>query len=138
MSALKVLVTGGGGYIGSILVPELLSAGYEVTVVDNFYFGQASLNSCAASEGFNVVQGDIRNEALMKSQLRKNDIIIPLAAFVGAPLCACDSIGATSVNHDAVLMMLKNLSPQQRVLMPTTNSAYGSGEAGNFATRAPL
>ena len=130
----KILVTGGAGYLGSILVPELLENGYEVTVLDNFMFKQNSLASVCHHENFNVVRGDIRSEDLMKTLLSEADIVIPLAAYVGAPLCAHDPIGARSVNYDAIMMMLDLVSNNQTVLMPTTNSAYGTGDENNFCT----
>jgi nucleoside-diphosphate-sugar epimerase len=127
-----ILVTGGAGYIGSILVPELLALGHQVTVVDNFMYGQASLNQLCANPKFNIVTGDVRLESVMAPLIKQADIIIPLAAYVGAPLCNKDPIGATTINHDAILMMLKLISKDQYILMPTTNSAYGSGDENNY------
>lgn len=136
---LNILVTGGAGYIGSVLVPDLLEDGHKVTVIDNFMFRQASLNASCFYPSFNVIRGDIRDEHVMAPILKKADVVIPLAALVGAPLCSLDKIGATSTNKDAVLMMLKLLSSSQIVLMPTTNSAYGTGENNNFCTEiSPL
>ena len=136
---MKILVTGGAGYLGSILVPDLLAAGHEVTVLDNFMFRQGSLNHVCHHPKFTVVKGDIRIEAILLPLLKKADAVIPLAALVGAPLCNQDPVGATTTNRDAILMMLKNLSRSQMVLMPTTNSAYGTGEKDNFCTEeSPL
>jgi len=135
----NILVTGGAGYLGSTLVPELLAAGHRVTVLDNFMYRQASLNHVCHHPAFNVVRGDIRIAATLQPLLREADVVIPLAAYVGAPLCAQDPVGAQSVNHDAILMMIGLLSPQQAVLMPTTNSAYGSGDENNFCSEeSPL
>jgi nucleoside-diphosphate-sugar epimerase len=135
----NILVTGGAGYLGSTLVPELLAHGHKVTVIDNFMYQQNSLAHVCYNPNFDVVRGDVRIESLMLPLLKKADIIIPLAAYVGAPLCARDPIGASSTNHDALIMMLKNVSKQQRILMPTTNSAYGSGDKNNFCTEeSPL
>jgi nucleoside-diphosphate-sugar epimerase len=137
--AYNILVTGGSGYIGSTLVPRLLEAGHRVTVLDNFMFKQASLNNCCHYDNFTVVRGDIRVEQTMLPLLKKADIIIPLAALVGAPLCNMDPIGATTTNHDAITMMLRHVSREQRILMPTTNSAYGSGDQNNYCTEeSPL
>jgi nucleoside-diphosphate-sugar epimerase len=135
----NILVTGGAGYIGSTLVPRLLDAGHKVTVLDNFMFKQTSLNQCCHYEGFSVVRGDIRSEQTMQPLLKKADVIFPLAALVGAPLCSRDPIGAKTTNHDAITMMLKHVSRNQRIIMPTTNSAYGSGDEKNYCTEeSPL
>jgi len=136
---MKILVTGGAGYLGSTMVPDLLAAGHEVTVLDSFMFRQASLNQVCHHPKFHVVKGDIRLEGTMRELLRKTEAVIPLAALVGAPLCNQDPVGATTTNRDAILMMLKLLSKEQWVLMPTTNSAYGTGDKDNFCTEeSPL
>ena len=135
----NILVTGGAGYLGSTMVPEFLNAGHKVTVLDNFMFGQNSLAHVCHHPNFSVVRGDIRVEATMRSLMKNADIIIPLAALVGAPLCSKDPVGATTTNHDAITLMLKLLSKDQIVLMPTTNSAYGTGDENNFCTEeSPL
>ncbi len=134
-----ILVTGGAGYLGSIMVPDLLEAGYKVTVLDSFLYGQNSLAHVCNNDNFSVVRGDVRIESVVKPLLAKADIVIPLAALVGAPICSRDPVGAQTVNHDSVIMLFKNLSKEQQVLMPTTNSAYGSGEEGNYCTEeSPL
>lgn len=130
----NILVTGGAGYIGSVLVPDLLHAGHKVTVIDNFMFDQSSLNQVCNNPNFSVVKGDIRIEEVMRPLVKSADIVIPLAALVGAPLCNLDPIGAKTTNHDAIKMMIGLLSREQRILMPTTNSAYGSGDKDNFCT----
>ena len=129
-----VLVTGGAGYLGSILVPTLLARGCAVTAVDNFLYGQTSLLDCCAYENFTIVRGDVRDERLMLPLLKKADVIMPLACLVGAPLCAQKPIEARSINLDAILMLLKNASKAQRFISPTTNSGYGVGQAGVFCT----
>lgn len=135
----NILVTGGAGYLGSTVVPDLLAAGHKVTVLDNFMFGQNSLAHVCHNPNFTVVRGDVRVEQTIKPLIAKADLIIPLAALVGAPMCSRDPIGAQTTNHDAVMLMLKLLSPNQIVLMPTTNSAYGSGDKNNFCTEeSPL
>ena len=135
----NVLVTGGAGYLGSTPVPELLQKGHRVTVVDNFMFGQASLNHACFHPNFSVVKGDIRSRDTMAPLLKKAEVVIPLAAYVGAPLCNRDPVGAQTINHDAVMLMLDLLSNEQWVLMPTTNSAYGSGDKDNLCTEdSPL
>ncbi len=135
----RVLVTGAAGYLGSILVPELLNAGYEVMALDNFMYGQNSLAHVCYHPKVEVHRGDVRIESVVGPLLRKADIVIPLAAYVGAPLCARDPVGASTTNHDAILAMLKSMSSSQLILMPTTNSAYGSGDKDNFCTEeSPL
>lgn len=131
---MNILVTGGAGYIGSILVPDLLSQGHTVTVLDNFMFKQASLNHICAHKNFHVVNGDIRKEEVIKPLLKQADVVIPLAALVGAPLCNKDDIAASTTNYHAIGMMLQNVHKSQIILMPTTNSAYGSGGENNFCT----
>ncbi|MCX5703415.1 MAG: NAD-dependent epimerase/dehydratase, partial [Candidatus Omnitrophica bacterium] len=141
MRAIKgnVLVTGGAGYIGSVLVPELLGSGYAVTVLDNFMYRQNSLLECAAFENFDVVRGDARDENTLKEVLPKVDYIIPLAALVGAPLCNRDKIGAVTINRDAVVSIAKLASKEQRIIIPTTNSGYGIGQKGVYCTEeSPL
>jgi nucleoside-diphosphate-sugar epimerase len=128
----RVLVTGGAGYIGSTLIPDLLSNNYHVTVVDNFMYKQTSLASSVKHKNLSLVFGDVRDQSLMKSVVLKADIIIPLAAIVGAPACDKDPITAQAINQDSILWHLKQLSPAQQILMPTTNSAYGSGDKNNF------
>lgn len=129
---MNILVTGGAGYIGSVLVPNLLSQGHAVTVIDNFMYKQTSLASSIRDVKLSLVFGDVRDESLMKEHLSKADVIIPLAAVVGAPACDNDPIAAQSINKDSILWLLKHLSSQQRILMPTTNSAYGSGDENNY------
>jgi nucleoside-diphosphate-sugar epimerase len=135
----SILVTGGAGYLGSILVPELLSAGYAVTVLDNFMYQQNSLAHVCADPYFDVVNGDARSEDTLKPLVAKADYIFPLAALVGAPLCSRDPIGATTTNRDAIATLTQLLSREQRIIVPTTNSGYGVGEAGKFCTEdSPL
>ena len=130
----NILITGGAGYIGSIMVPELLHQGHHVTVLDNFMYKQNSLAHLCNHNLFEVINGDIRVDKVIKPLIAKADIIIPLAAYVGAPICSKDPVGASTVNRDAIKSMLKLLSKQQKLLMPTTNSAYGSGDENNFCT----
>jgi len=135
----RILVTGGAGYLGSTLVPFLLEQGYRVTVLDSLMYRQSSLLSCCANPDFDVVRGDCRDEGVVKKLVASADVIIPLAAIVGAPLCARDPLSAVSINRDAVVMLAKLRSPQQLLLVATTNSGYGVGEKGISCTEeSPL
>ena len=131
---MQILITGGAGYIGSVLVPSLLSEGHQVTVVDNFMYGQASLLDCCHHPGLTVVRGDARDERLIRELITRADALLPLACLTGAPLCDRDPLEAKSVNLDAVLMLLARRSPHQRVIFPTTNSGYGIGQNGMECT----
>ena len=130
----RILVTGGAGYIGSILVPQLLAAGYAVTVLDNFLWKQNCLTDICHYDDFKIVRGDCRDEATLRPLLAEADVIIPLAALVGAPLCKLDKLAAQSTNADAVRLIVRLASKDQIVIMPTTNSGYGVGEKGKFCT----
>jgi nucleoside-diphosphate-sugar epimerase len=131
---LTVLVTGGAGYLGSILVPELLKEGHEVIVLDNFMYGQAPLNALCSDTRFNVVRGDARDAEVLKPLAVKADLVVPLAALVGAPVCSMDQTGAVSVNRDAIITLMKLMSREQRIMMPVTNSGYGIGERDKYCT----
>ena len=136
---MKILITGGAGYIGSILAPELINKNFKVTVLDNFMFKQASLNHLCFHKNFNIINGDIRDSMLMQKLLRDHDLILPLAAIVGAPLCNKDPYSAQSINHDAIIDMIKKSSKNQMIIMPTTNSAYGTGDKNNYCDeKSPL
>ncbi len=135
----KILVTGGAGYLGSIFCKELLDLNHQVTVVDNFMFGQNSLAHLCYDPNISIVNSDVRSKDVMSKLIKKADIIVPLAALVGAPLCSKDPIGATTINKDAILTMLNEIHQSQMILMPTTNSAYGTGDDKNFCTEdSPL
>lgn len=131
---MKILVTGGAGYLGSVMIPMFLEKGHEVTVLDNFLFGQATLLESCGHDRFSVVRGDCREEALVKRLMTSADVIIPLAALVGAPLCKLDPLAAQSINAGGVQMICRLASRQQRIILPTTNSGYGIGEKGKECT----
>ena len=130
----NILVTGGAGYLGSILVPELLRSGNTVTVLDNFIYKQNSLANVCSDENFRIVKGDVRLKSTLLPLLKDTEIIIPLAALVGAPLCNIDPINAKTINHDSMLALFEWAKNDQYILMPTTNSAYGTGDKNNFCS----
>lgn len=139
MAGYKILVTGGAGYIGSILVPELLVQGHTVTVIDSLLFNQNTLLDCCANPKFDFVKGDICDETLMAKLIPKFDVIILLAALVGAPACKFNPKVARLVNLDAHLKMIEKVSPSQMMIFPNTNSGYGVGEKDAFCTEeSPL
>jgi nucleoside-diphosphate-sugar epimerase len=117
----------------------LLHEGYRVHVLDSFLFGQNSLADCCHDANFTVTRGDCRDKTLMARLVKNADVIIPLAAIVGAPACSADQTAATSVNVEAVKLLLTMRSPQQRILYPNTNSGYGIGDKGIYCTEdSPL
>ncbi|MGA2506772.1 MAG: NAD(P)-dependent oxidoreductase [Chitinispirillaceae bacterium] len=129
-----VLITGGAGYLGSILCEHLLVAGYKVTVIDNLMYGQNSLFHLCGNDSFDFVRGDVRDESCVKQSLKKCDIIIPLAAIVGAPACDRDPWLAQSVNFEAIRLINRLRSPNQLIVFPNTNSGYGTKTGNTFCT----
>ena len=129
---LNILIPGGAGYIGSVLTENLLQQGHRVTVFDNFYFRQSSLLHVLRNKSFNLIEGDIRDIGTLAPLLSAADVIIPLASLVGAPICDREPKLAREVNLAAPIEIFKRISDQQMLLMPTTNSAYGSGDSNNF------
>lgn len=131
---MKILVTGGAGYLGSVLVPELLKAKHQVAVLDNFMYNQTSLLDCCHDKNLSVVRGDTREKGLMEKLLKDADAVFPLACLTGAPLCAKDPHGAETIIFDAVKMILDMRSKNQVIIYPTTNSGYGVGQKGKYCT----
>lgn len=129
---MNVLITGAAGYIGSILTPMLLENGHKVTAIDNFMYRQNSLLQLCHNKNFNIIKGDVRNSSMLKEQVSKADIIIPLAAIVGMPACNNNPSLAKEVNQDAIQNIIKFKSKEQIVLFPNTNSGYGQGEGALF------
>lgn len=136
---MNILVTGGAGYLGSVLVPRLLNDGHKVTVIDNFLYNQTSLLDCCHDKNFTIIRGDARDEKLMAGVVKKVDAIFPLACLTGAPLCAKEPQAAQAVILDAVKLILKLRSKNQIIIYPTTNSGYGIGEKSKHCTeKTPL
>lgn len=130
----KVLVTGGAGYLGSVLIPMLLEKGYEVIALDSFLYKQTSLLGCCGNKSFTVVNGDCREEDTLKKVLNGVDYILPLAAMVGFPLCDKDRTAAVTVNYEAVQTLLRLRSSEQKIIFPCTNSGYGLGQGDIYCT----
>lgn len=129
-----VLVTGAAGYIGCILIPDLIDRGFKVIGLDTYTRGDTALAHVVSNPNFEPVCGDARDEGLLKELTSRADIAIPLAALVGAPLCKQDPIAAKTTNYDAIVSLTRIMSKQQRILYPTTNSGYGIGQKGVFCT----
>jgi nucleoside-diphosphate-sugar epimerase len=137
---MKILVSGGAGYIGSTLVPRLLFLGLtdftveKLTVVDNFMYGQAeALAPLCRDPRFKVICEDARDARTMRELVKDHDVVIPLAAIVGAPACKLDPVAATSTNQYAIRMLSNLMSKDQWMLIPITNSGYGNAQ-GEWCT----
>ena len=136
---MKILVTGGAGYLGSVLVPKLLKRNYEVTVLDNFLFKQKSTENLKKFKNFNLIEGDVRDLNLLEKIANNFDFIFPLAALVGAPLCDKRPKEAKEVNEDSINYLINILSDNVGLIIPTTNSGYGIGKKDVFCTEeSPL
>jgi nucleoside-diphosphate-sugar epimerase len=131
---MKILITGGAGYLGSVMAPRFLAEGHEVVVLDNVMYGQTPLLDLCINPKFTFVRGDTRDKALVQKLIKDADAIFPLACLTGAPLCAKDPIGAQTILADAVKMITELSSKQQMIVFPTTNSGYGIGEKGKHCT----
>ena len=131
---MKIVITGGAGYLGSIMCQHMLAKGYEVTVVDNLMYCQTTLFQYCADKRFNFIRGDARDEALMRKAIADADVIIPLAAIVGAPACDMDPWAARSINFEAERMVNSLRSKSQRNVYPVTNSGYGTKSGDVFCT----
>jgi len=124
----KILITGGSGFIGSVLTKLLLENNYKVTVIDSLIYNQDSLNYCCNHDNFEFIRGDICNFELINKYISKSDIIIPLAAIVGAPACDKNKELTKLVNFDAHVNIINNSSKNQMIIFPNTNSGYGIGK----------
>jgi len=122
----RILITGGAGYLGSVMVGHLLRRGHQVTVVDNLMHGQSGLFQYCQHPGFEFIRGDARDERLMREAIASQDVLVPLAALVGMPICDRDPIAAQTVNYDAIALLNRLRSNQQYVVYPCTNSGYGT------------
>jgi nucleoside-diphosphate-sugar epimerase len=125
----SILVTGGAGYLGSILVPELLAAGHRVTVLDTFMYGQNSLAHLCANQDFDVFNGDARAPDTLSRLVRDADVVIPLAALVGAPLCNKDPIAATTTNRDAITTLYGGDAAPARLAVRSRQGRGGADRA---------
>lgn len=135
---MNILVTGGSGYIGNVLVKELLCSNHNVTVIDNLMYKQDGLVSLCDYPNFNFVYGDVRDQLLLGSLVEKAEVIIPLAAIVGFPSCERDKQLATDVNYRHIHFIAHNIRNGQKIILPQTNSGYGVGINGECTEESPL
>ena len=139
MKKLKILITGGAGYLGSMLTTKLVDIGYYVTVIDILEFNKTSLSHLFVKNNFKFIKGDVRDKKLMTKQLKKNNIIIPLAALVGAPLCEKYPRKTFDINYNCIKFILSKIKSSQKIIYPNTNSGYGIGKKNKFCDeKSPL
>ena len=123
---MRILVTGGAGYVGSTLVPMLLDQGHRVRVYDNLRFGGHGLLPCCQSRSFELIQGDISDADGVRKALDGVDAIIHLAAIVGYPACKKEPQVAQATNVEGTRTLLGLRKPDQKVLFASTGSIYGA------------
>ena len=128
----NILITGGAGYIGSVLASKLVYLGHKVTIIDVLKFSSNSLNHLHSYKNFKLIVGDVRNKKLINSELKKNEYIIPLAALVGAPLCEKNKKEATSVNLNSIKMLMSCIKKKNKIIFLTSNSGYGVGKKSKY------
>ena len=132
----KILITGGAGYIGSMLSTELVLQGYRVTVIDKLKYEKSSLDHLYYYKNFSFINSDVRNEKILRENIKRHEFIIPLAALVGAPLCEKFKKDAITTNLEAIKLILKNLNKKKKIIYLTTNSGYGIGEKNKFCNES--
>lgn len=130
----NILITGGAGYLGSVMTGHLLEKGYKVTCLDRLLYRQSSLFNYVTNPNFNFVYGDCRDESLVKGLVNDADVIIPLAALVGMPICEKNPSDAAAINRDAVILIDRIRSANQKVIFPNTNSGYGTKSGAFYCT----
>ena len=124
---MKILITGGAGYLGSVMTKNLLDLGHEITVLDSLLFKQISPLTYTNNKKYNFIYGDVRNKELLTKLVKSHDVIIPLAAIVGFPACKSDPKSAWDINYNQIIDIVEIISKDQLILYPNTNSGYGVG-----------
>ena len=128
----KILITGGAGYIGSMLCTELLNLGHKVTAIDLLKYEKSALDHLYINKNFNFINDDARKKNIIKENIKNHEYIIPLAGLVGAPLCEKNKKDAISTNYSAIKLILNYLSKKNKLIYLTTNSGYGIGEKNKY------
>jgi len=123
---MKVLITGGAGYLGSVLTETLLKEGHSVTVLDSLTYNQLSLSGFFHNKNFNFILGDVRKSTLLEKLVKENEVVIPLAAIVGMPACKANPQAAIDINLNQIKNVIKFSDSTTRIILPNTNSQYGS------------
>ena len=128
----KILITGGAGYIGSLLATQLVKIGHKVTVVDLLKYNKNSLKHLYHHKNFKLIKKDVRNFNFIRKLVRQNEFIIPLAALVGAPLCEKNKSEAIKTNFESIKFLVKILTKKNKLIFLTSNSGYGVGKKNRF------
>tara|TARA_B100000989_G_scaffold298895_1_gene290829 strand:- start:19541 stop:20473 length:933 start_codon:yes stop_codon:yes gene_type:complete len=135
----KILITGGAGYIGSMLSTELVKLGHQITVIDDLRYSLNSLNHIMHYKNFEFIKGDIKDKKILKREVIKNNIIIPLAGLVGAPLCEKYKKEAVETNFKQIKFILSVIKKRQKLIYMNSNSGYGIGLKNAFCDeKSPL
>jgi nucleoside-diphosphate-sugar epimerase len=124
---MRILITGGAGYLGSVITKHMLNDGHQVTIIDNLLFNQISPLEFTSNKNYNFIYGDVRNEKLLTDEVKKHDVIIPLAGIVGFPACANNPDLAWEINYKQIFNIVKTINNKQYIIFPNTNSGYGIG-----------
>jgi nucleoside-diphosphate-sugar epimerase len=136
---MKILITGAGGYIGSMLSDQLVRQGYDVLAIDTMKYSKSSLNHLFFYDNFKYINADVTSVSVLKKYIKNADFIIPLAALVGAPICEKNKREATAVNFTQIKIILKFIKKNQKIIYLNSNSGYGVGEKNKYCTEdSPL
>src|SRR5438045_383350 len=128
---MKILITGAAGFLGTSIIEILLRRANELGVekivgLDNLYFKDEAVLPLLRDSKFELVIGDVRDKELLTKLVKEADVIYPLAALVGAPICAQYPKEAWDINHGHIKTIVDNINPGTKLLYACTNSVYGN------------